>query len=87
MEAGKTYYLYMEVNESVSDMQVTVSKVQDYKKLSATLTDKDRTYVELLNIIGDIPMEVVLTSANNDGKETTRKLRIGDTIDGYMLEY
>ena len=87
MEADKTYYLYMEVNESVSDIQVTVSRLQDYKKMSATLTDKDRTYVELLNTIGDIPMEVALTTASADGKETTRKLRIGETVDGYTLQY
>ena len=87
MEADKTYYLYMEVNESVSDIQVTVSRLQDYKKMSATLTDKDRTYVELLNTIGDIPMEAALTTASADGKETTRKLRIGETVDGYMLQY
>ena len=87
MKAGKTYYLYLEVKEGVSDIQVTVSRQQDYKKLSATLTDKDKTYVELLNTIGDIPMEVALTTADAAGKETTRKLRIGDSVDGYTLEY
>ena len=87
MKAGKTYYLYLEVKEGVSDIQVTVSRQQDYKKLSATLTDKDKTYVELLNTIGDIPMEVALTTADAAGKETTRKLRVGDSVDGYTLEY
>ena len=87
MKAGKTYYLYLEVKEGVSDIHVTVSRQQDYKKLSATLTDKDKTYVELLNTIGDIPMEVALTTADAAGKETTRKLRIGDSVDGYTLEY